>query len=661
MTFQKKLPPPEILNQDSFDGLLGTLLHSVPEGVHIVDRSGKVLFINEKMREMWEFPLDMPNDEAQNFAKLLVLNPKKFVQRIKEIHIVEGHIPEETVTLLNGKVYARNTKPIMINNVYQGRVWTYRNITEQYHTQYHTQELLENIFEHAPVAIALADRNGNMTRVNNAWTEILGFSEQEILHTSFSQQTHPDDKDACINAIKSLLSGQEKSVHLEKRYIHKDQSVINTFAHISILSPGQDTQIQDELLIAQIVDLTQLKKAEQALFQHQKLESIGVLAGGIAHDFNNLLVAIKAQSSVALRKLEKGDDATQNIEKVMMAADNAAYLTEQLLAYSGQRQFEVENVNINLQIEQQLGILNIAIPKNVVLTTNLLPSLPEISAEKGQMQQILLNLIINAAESMEKEPGEIIINTDEFYFGPEQILTTDDFILEPQWVGPHIRLTIADTGKGMDKETISKVFDPFFTTKFTGRGLGLAAVLGIVKSHKGALHISSEPNSGTTFDIYLPSLLIETSGLETSKSNSNKAKGNRSKPHPENDTKSTVLLIDDDKYVRQALTDLFEYENIKLICASDGKEGIEKLLIHKNKIAFTLLDLSMPGLSSVDTFTELRKIDPELPIVLCSGYSESAVGEAFEGKQFVGFISKPFEVDHLIDTVQKYLLATAKG
>lgn len=634
-------PKPFILSS-TFDSVLSSLFNAVPEGVLIMDRNLDVVYINQRMRDLWNYPLGMSNEEAQRVALSLVNHPKEFERRIGEIISSEDIISQEHIYLKDGRVYSRCSKPLIIDDQYEGRVWTYRNITDRIYSS----NLLENLVEHAPNGIALIDPNGSFVHANQAWANMLGYSVQELLNTSFAHHTHPEDIAKSYDVFQQVNSGEIAKGSLEKRYIRKDTSIIDVLVHISMLPKQTDHEV---LYLAQIVDLTQLKKAEHALFQSQKLESIGILAGGIAHDFNNLLLAIKTQVEVALKKQANGINVNGHLGKIKASTQNAAYLTEQLLAYSGRRKFKVEDLNINDEIKNNLSIFNLAIPKNISLAQKLDAHLPRIAAEKGQIQQILLNIIINAAEAMNNQPGKINISTSLERFSGSQPLDGGRFVLEPVIQGPHVLISVKDSGAGMDKETMDQIFDPFFTTKFTGRGLGLAAVLGILRGHKGALHVISQEGAGTTFNIYFPASahLPYSASFEPFKAQTN----NQSDGMENN---KAILLVDDDDDVREALIDLFELENINLICASDGSEGIEKLIANKDEIVLTLLDLSMPGLSSPETYSQLKDIKPDLPIMLCSGYSDHEINEAFEGKEIEGFIAKPFEISHLIETVQKF-------
>lgn len=632
-----------ILNHELFDSLLGSLFDVVPEGVLVVDKESTIIYINDRMQEMWNTPKNASSHEARSRAAELVLDQAWFNKRNQEINNSELNVFDEIVELKDSRIFKRSSKPLIVKGKKEGRIWTYQNVSQEYHSR----KLLENLIDHAPIGIALAGENRQFLSVNRALSETLGYTQDELLGTTFKDHTHTDDLADSVQILSKMDSGETNRFHFEKRYVHKDGSIINAFIHVARLPKYGNQDVQ---YIAQIVDLTQLKKAEEALFQSQKLESIGVLAGGIAHDFNNLLVAMNTQADVALRKSSLNQNPTQNIEKIKLAAKNASYLAEQLLAYSGKRKFKVEEIDLNLQIEKSTGIFNLAIPKNISFRKDLRSDLPLVSAEKSQIQQILLNLIMNATEALEGQSGEINIETDQVTFTAEHILNDEDFLLSPIEEGKHVLITVRDSGIGMDDQTIKKIFDPFFTTKYTGRGLGLAAVLGIIRGHRGAIKVTSQVGIGTTFEIYFPALPDNES---SSSQGSNQLIAN---DVIRNDVENelSVLLIDDDENVRDALIDLFEFENIKLICAADGTEGITKLVDNKNDIALTLLDLSMPGLSSPETFSELKKINPELPIMLCSGFSEKKISDSFKSEEVAGFISKPFNSDELINLVQTY-------
>ncbi|MEM9775063.1 MAG: PAS domain S-box protein [Chloroflexota bacterium] len=637
-------PKPESrLNSSLFDSLLGSLFNAVPEGVLIVDKNSTIIYINQRMQHMWRTAEDASSSEARNRAAELVKDPVWFERRSDEINGSELTVFDEIVELKDGRIFKRSSKPLMIEGKKEGRIWTYQDVSQAYHSR----RLLENLIDNAPIGIAMAAENQRFARVNQAFADTLGYSQEELINTSFKDYIHPEDLAESLQILSKIDSDETTRLHFEKRLIHQNGSIINTMIHIARLPKYGDLEIR---YIAQIVDLTQLKKAEQALFQSQKLESIGVLAGGIAHDFNNLLVAMTTQADVALGKSALNQNPHEHIEKIKYAAKNASYLTEQLLAYSGRRKFKLEDINLNNQIEKSAGIFNLAIPKNVELKQNLQANLPDITAEKSQIQQILLNLIINAAESLEGQIGEVKIETQLVHFDEEMILSADNYVLAPIETGPHISVSVADSGIGMTADTIEKIFDPFFTTKFSGRGLGLAAVLGIIRGHRGGMRVTSELGAGTKFEIYFPA----------SSNQQSKANGGAAMPDPDGasfeDTKNerTVLLIDDDDNVRDALIDLFDYENIKLICAADGAEGIEKLIENKDQVALALLDLSMPGLPSPETFSEMKKINPNLPIMLCSGFSEREISSAFNSEEIERFVSKPFDSDELISLVQTY-------
>lgn len=390
-------------------------------------------------------------------------------------------------------------------------------------------------------------------------------------------------------------------------------------------------------------DITEQKQAEELLRQAQKMESLGVLAGGVAHDFNNLLVAMLGQTSLALAKMRTESPARPHVEKAVNAAKRAADLTQKMLAYSGKGHFEVRPLNLNLLIEENLHLFEASIPKNVSLHSELADNLPLVDADAGQMQQVVMNLIINGAEAIEDRPGRLLVVT-----GVEEVAQANGrfqkFTAAELAPGHYVTLEVHDNGLGMDAETVTKIFDPFFSTKQTGHGLGLAAVSGIVRGHNGGIRVYSEVGQGTTFKLLFP--VSQTAVTEAAA------------PKTIPDTAaagSLVLVIDDEAPVREAVTDILELEKMQVMAAASGQEGIALYEQHMAEIDLVILDLSMPGLNGEETFHQLRQLAPNVKVILSSGYNQIEATRHFSGKGLAGFLQKPYNADMLLHEVMKTL------
>jgi signal transduction histidine kinase/CheY-like chemotaxis protein len=376
--------------------------------------------------------------------------------------------------------------------------------------------------------------------------------------------------------------------------------------------------------------LDEKRRSEQKLVETQKLESLGILAGGIAHDFNNLLTGILGNASLALEMLPS-IDAGPLLKDVVAATERAAHLTQQLLAYAGKGRFFIQAVNVSASVKEISQLVRSSIPKNVEMHLDLAEPLPLIEADAAQMQQIIMNLVINAAESIpEGQQGTVTVATrleelDERYIRQE--LSKGE--IEP---GSYITLEVRDDGSGMDEATVARIFDPFFTTKFTGRGLGLAAVLGIVRGHKGALRVSSTPGRGSAFKIWLPV-------------------GIRRRPAvapvveaaPSNGSSSvSVLVIDDEEVICRTAKTVLERHGCRVEVARDGAAGVEAFRGRPGRFSVVLLDLTMPGLSGEQVLERLQEIQPDVKVILSSGYNEVEVIRRFTGKGLADFIQKPY-------------------
>jgi signal transduction histidine kinase/ActR/RegA family two-component response regulator len=364
---------------------------------------------------------------------------------------------------------------------------------------------------------------------------------------------------------------------------------------------------------------------EAKVLEVQKLESLGVLAGGIAHDFNNLLVAIMGNAGLALLDLPEDSPARASIMDVEIASRRAGELARQMLAYSGRSRFRIEPVELPDLVRELLTLLQVSIGKGVALKLHLADEPIVVDADAAQLRQVVMNLVINAADAIHDRRGTVTIRVD-------RILADADYLanahpeagLEP---GHYATLEVADTGIGMDHETQERIFDPFFTTKFTGRGLGLAAVLGIVRGHAGALRVYSEVGHGSTFRVVLPL--------------------SASSPLPSHDaaqswrSEATVLVVDDDAMVRSVARRLLEAFGLTVHVAEGGPEAIARLMAAPNAIDAVLLDMTMPEMSGADVFIRMREVRPDLPVVLMSGYHEDELSEEV-GAGISGFVQKPF-------------------
>jgi two-component system cell cycle sensor histidine kinase/response regulator CckA len=386
----------------------------------------------------------------------------------------------------------------------------------------------ESMADAAPVMIWTAGADQKLDYVNKTWLDFCGQPVKAALGDGWLEGIHPDDLARCLESYRAAFLIR-RPFTIEYRLLRYDGE------YRWVVNNGNPRfGLNGEFLgyIGSCMDVTELKRTEERIRHSAKLESLGILAGGIAHDFNNILTGILGSASLLADELTPGTMQAQLVDNIMRSSERAAQLTRQMLAYSGKGRFMIEPLDLSAQVREITALLRVSIPRNVEFKLDLQDGLPLIEADPGQIQQLVMNLVINGAEAIGPEGGSLRVATLQREFTAAKMAVVDEYFAP----GRYVVLEVRDSGHGMDAETRAKIFDPFFTTRFTGRGLGLAAVSGIVRSQKGAIDVESEPGVGTAFYVYLPavkaSVEAESQKATASVSRSADSPAGRSRPRP---------------------------------------------------------------------------------------------------------------------------------
>jgi two-component system, cell cycle sensor histidine kinase and response regulator CckA len=526
-----------------------------------------------------------------------------------------------------------------------------RDVTERMEAEQQLRESekqFRTMVEQAPFSIQIFDTTGRTIQVNAAFENLWGVPLEALKEYNILEDAQLE-KNGVLDDIRGAFEG--RPAHFSATLYDGSVNVAGgckrwTEARIY---PVFDSQGDIRTVILMHEDITEKKEAEAErekleaqIRQAQKLESLGVLAGGIAHDFNNLLMGILGNIDMALVELSPLSPARQSIKNIETAAHRAADLCRQMLAYSGKGNFVIEPVNLNEIIHEMNHLLAVSIAKNALLKFHLHDPLPAVEGDPTQLHQIVMNLVINASEAIGSKSGIITVSTGVMDCSAEYLSNT--FINEELASGRYVYLEVSDTGCGMSPEIQERIFEPFFTTKFTGRGLGMAAVIGIVRGHNGAMKIYSEEGRGSTFKILLPT---SETALKSEISERESIDGWRGK--------GLILLIDDEPVVREVGLQLLEYHGFTVLTAEDGRAGLELFRRHAGEIACVFLDLTMPHMSGQEVYREIHQISPETPVILMSGYNEKEATGQFAGKGLAGFLQKPFQREKLVQTLRNTL------
>lgn len=487
--------------------------------------------------------------------------------------------------------------------------------------------------------------DGEILDVNRYACERLGYSHEELTSMNLAEL------DVCARAEGhcewSWAQGQPGEVMtIESRYRRKDGSEFPVEVRWASLVGDDQTW-----MLGLARDITERKQAEAErskldaqVQEAQRLESLGVLAGGIAHDFNNLLMVILGNVDLALQDLSGVAPVRTSIEEIERAAHRAAELCKQMLTYSGHGHREIRPLKLSELVEEMTHMLEVSVSKKAVLRYDLCSDLPLIEADASQLRQVIMSLVTNASEAIGDHSGVISVRTGTMLCdGP---YLADSWVGDRHPEGAYAFLEVSDTGCGMDEETRKKAFDPFFSTKFMGRGLGLAAVLGIVRSHSGAIKVYSERNIGTTFKVLFPAAVSQF-----------EAKVEAVRPRSAWKGAGTILLVDDEEAIRILGKRMLERLGFEVITASDGREALDVFEKMHERIQCVVLDLTMPHMDGEEAFREMRRVKKDVTVVLASGYSEQDISERFVGKGLAGFVQKPYQSMCLAETLERVLKA----
>lgn len=508
-----------------------------------------------------------------------------------------------------------------------------------------TESFLNTIVDNLPYMIFVKDAQDlRFVRLNRAGENMLGTTTGALLGKN--------DYDMFPNQEAMFFEKKDRETLTSGKLLDIPEEPIDTptgtrYLHTKKI-PVVDGDGQPKYLLGISEDITERKLEEQRqkaferkLQETQKLESLGVLAGGIAHDFNNLLVSILGNIGLVLVDLEPESPVREPVEQIKVAAQRAADLTRQMLAYSGKGRFVMQRINLNSVITEITQLLHVSISKNAQLKFNLMQNLPPIEGDVTQVRQVLMNLIVNASDAIGDRQGTISLTTGTLNADHDYL--AGSFMAPELPEGPYAFVEVSDDGVGMDRETQARIFDPFFTTKFTGRGLGLAAVLGIVRGHSGAIKVYSESGQGSVFRVLFP--------IKDLSHEAEKAPNNTLQPRGN----GTVLVIDDEEVVRNVTKRMLARLGYTPLLADDGPSGVETYRANKDEIVCVLLDMTMPRMSGEETLSHLKRINPEVRVLLMSGYSEQEAGNRFNGKGVNAFMQKPYTPQDLQEKLNEVL------
>jgi PAS domain S-box-containing protein len=495
---------------------------------------------------------------------------------------------------------------------------------------------LKTAIEQTNDIVMITDRDAIIEYVNPAFEKISGYSAEEAVGRRAVLIKSGEMSQAFYKQMwDTILAGH----NWQADFINRNKAG-ELYEVKQMISPIKNDDGNITGFVSVQRDITNEKYQQERLEHTQRLESLGVLAGGIAHDFNNLLTAILGNAGLARRRTPDDSPIAVNLKHIEDASERAADLCKQMLAYSGKGKFIVIPINLNTLVTDITKLLSISITKNVSLRTDLDAALPAIDADKAQMQQVIMNLVINASEAIGEDNGNIVIHTGVMDADASYLQTTH--IDDPLPTGRYVFMEVSDDGCGMDKQTLKKLFDPFFTTKFTGRGLGMSAILGIVRGHHGAIKVYSEAGKGTTFKVLFP----VAAGIASPDTSTTPATNTRPWTG-----QGMILVVDDEEGLRETASLMLEEIGFQVITACDGIEAVEIFSRSHAEIDIVLLDMTMPRMDGKTAFREMRRIDPEVRVILSSGYNEQDATSHFAGKGLAGFIQKPY---HLTALRQKF-------
>lgn len=614
------------------------MLENIRDAI-VVNQDGKTKYVNSRMLELLGY--DKEEDlvgkgfdvfvHPDDYAKVLDNHRRRLrgeeidpVYEFRVIDKVGKSIPVE----IRVNIFEWEGKPATLNFLI--------DITERKNAEavlLKSEERLHELFRNSSDIIGIFDDRGNFLYVSPSLKRIAGYQETDLIGKNFADYIHPADLKSTVKSFSKKARRRNKGLAAEFRFRHADGSWI----YLEAL--GYDCLDNPAIngIIINARDISGRKKMEEQLLQAQKMEAIGALAGGIAHDFNNLLMGIQGNVSLMLLHRDSADPDYRKLKSMQSLVQSGADLAAKLLGFARGGQYELKSTDLNELVSKTVNVFG-RTKKEIMIHQKYGKNIWPVEVDRVQIEQVLINLYVNAWQAMPDGNGDIYVETDNV------VLCEADTVPLGIEAGNYVRITVTDTGIGMDEETRLRIFEPFFTTREKGRGvgLGLASAYGIIKKHGGIIDVASEPGHGTIFTIYLPAsskeILKETITSQTI------VEGNE-----------TILLVDDEEAIVDVCGEMLDALGYKVLQAGCGSDALKIYEKNIGRIDLVILDMIMPGLSGADTFDMLKLIDPKVKVMLSTGYIVSEQAKKMLAKGCRAFIQKPFLMDELSLKIREVL------
>jgi PAS domain S-box-containing protein len=590
--------------------------------IHIIGKSASAIAKGESVKKIAVFSKDELGDLARNMESMSNAIQKHQAETKKARDDLEKRVEERTSELIEAN--RKLNKEIADHQ--QAEVSLAKS-----------EDRFRTIFEQSPLGIALIDSlTGEIYEVNPKFTEIASRTLEEMINVDWMSMTHPDDVQEDLDNMALLNAGKITGFNMNKRYIRPDDSYV--WINMTI-APAKVEDKTHPRHLCMIEDITDRKKLESRLQQAQKMETIGTLAGGIAHDFNNILFPIVGYTEMLLADSPKDSPLRSNLNEIFNGAMRAKDLTKQILTFSRQDSIEIELMRMQPIVREALKLIRSTIPTSIEIKQTVSHDCGVIKADPTQIHQIVMNLATNAYHAMEDTGGELKVGLKEVELGEQDVINLE---MEP---GLYACLTVADTGTGMNKDLTDKIFDPFFTTKENGKGtgMGLSVVHGIVNKAGGFIHVDSEPGKGTEFHVYLP---VEMS--------SSKQQETQTKAPIQRGTEQ-ILLVDDEAAIVFMEKQMLERLGYSVASRTSSVDALEAFRENPDKFDLVITDMAMPNMNGNQLASELIKIRPDIPILLCTGFSEKMPEEKTASLGIKGFLMKPIVRKDLANKIREVL------